>query len=280
MNIVTPDLEAQDHIIYFQVPVAIQRFGIGLLIIDSVASNYRVEFDAGVQGGGKGGGQLAQRSSDLIKLGQFLRNLAVEMDLAIVVANQVADRIPNNVYYDDCDDDDNGDVVNIDEITINNDDTKRNDSLNDHSIHYEKKTKGKTLPNPTIRGVKKASSDLSTLDHQQRWLTGWGDEFRAREWEEVNLKTPSLGLIWTNQIACRIALIKRPIEAWSKAKAIASEITEETHREEMQLKWRRWMKLVFASHAPESGSGVIDAVEFFIGSEGIKSIERGDTCGS
>ena len=35
---------------------------------------------------------MAQRSSELVRLGQLLRNIAREMDVAVVVANQVADR--------------------------------------------------------------------------------------------------------------------------------------------------------------------------------------------
>ncbi|GJD01842.1 DNA repair protein RAD57 [Colletotrichum higginsianum] len=45
------------------------------------------------------------------------------------------------------------------------------------------------------------------LDHQQRWFTGWGDDPFA----DYGLKTPSLGLVWSTQIACRIALFKKPV---------------------------------------------------------------------
>jgi DNA repair protein RAD57 len=51
-SIVTPDLESQDHILRFQVPVIIQRFGIRLLILDSVAANYRAEFERAGTGNG------------------------------------------------------------------------------------------------------------------------------------------------------------------------------------------------------------------------------------
>jgi DNA repair protein RAD57 len=45
VGIMTPDLESQDHILRFQLPVAIQRFNVGLVVIDSITANFRAEFD-------------------------------------------------------------------------------------------------------------------------------------------------------------------------------------------------------------------------------------------
>jgi DNA repair protein RAD57 len=100
-----------------------------------------------------------------------------------------------------------------------------------------------------------------TLDHQQRWFTGWGDDPLAQD-----LKTPSLGLIWTTQIACRIALIKSPVYA-------EGEPDEVERGERILKKWRRWLKLVFAPWTAPSGAGVEGAVEFHITAAGIKAIE-------
>ncbi|KAF3070420.1 DNA repair protein rhp57 [Daldinia childiae] len=88
----TPDLESQDHILSFQVPVEVSRRNVGLLILDSVAANYRAEFERGSGSGAKGGANLAARSHELVRLGQQLHDLARRHDLAVVVANQVADR--------------------------------------------------------------------------------------------------------------------------------------------------------------------------------------------
>jgi len=96
-----------------------------------------------------------------------------------------------------------------------------------------------------------------TFDHQQRWFTGWGDDPLAED-----LKTPSLGLIWTTQIACRIALIKSPV------------YTEgETGEERVLKRWRRWVKVVFVPWTAPSGAGVEGAVEFHITGAGIKAID-------
>ena len=50
----------------------------------------------------------------------------------------------------------------------------------------------------------------------------------------MNLKTPSLGLIWTNQISARIALVKEQQHPDGKSRS------------------RRWMRVVFASWAVQS----------------------------
>lgn len=112
-----------------------------------------------------------------------------------------------------------------------------------------------------------------TLDHQQRWFTGWGDDPATSSFSE--LKTPSLGLIWTNQIACRIALIKRPVYA-------EGESDEEERGERVLKGWKRWMKVVFAPWVAPSGAGVEKgAVEFEIASVGIRAVAEevdvGDT---
>ena len=79
------DLEAQDHILTFQLPLAVKRFNAGLVIIDSVAANYRAEHSTSSSG-------LADRATELAKLGSLLRRLATEENIAVVVTNQVSDR--------------------------------------------------------------------------------------------------------------------------------------------------------------------------------------------
>jgi DNA repair protein RAD57 len=115
----------------------------------------------------------------------------------------------------------------------------------------------------------KSTMDPMSLDHQQRWFTGWGDDPHPSHLAIKNMKTPSLGLIWTTQIACRIALIKRPVFG----PGILAD--EENERGEPVLrKWRRWMKVVFAPHVAPSGPGLEGAVEFEIKGEGMKSVMK------
>ncbi|KAL9012621.1 MAG: hypothetical protein Q9180_009085, partial [Flavoplaca navasiana] len=87
-SIQTPDLESQDHILTYQLPILLARNKIGLIIIDSIAANYRAERSSS----STSGAALGLRSTQLIQLGHQLRSLAREHNCAIVVSNQVADR--------------------------------------------------------------------------------------------------------------------------------------------------------------------------------------------
>ena len=67
LSIQTPDLESQEHILRYQLPVAIEKHDIGLVILDSVAANYRAEFEK--QGAGNGAAAMARRGTQLLQLG-------------------------------------------------------------------------------------------------------------------------------------------------------------------------------------------------------------------
>ena len=84
------------------------------------------------------------------------------------------------------------------------------------------------------------------------------------------MKTPSLGLIWTTQIACRIALIKRPVYG----PGLLADEEGDDRGEPVLRKWRRWMKVVFASHVAASGPGLEDAVEFEIRGDGLRARKK------
>lgn len=88
-----PDLEAQEHIVTYQLPVILSRSSIGLIILDSVTANYRAEF--GIpnpsQNRSNGAAQMAQRSKDLRKLAGKLKDLAIEWNVAVLAVNQVTD---------------------------------------------------------------------------------------------------------------------------------------------------------------------------------------------
>jgi DNA repair protein RAD57 len=98
------ELDAQDHMLYYHLPRLLEvRSGkIGLLVMDSVAANYRAEFEGrGIARHSDTSGNEAQRrargmghrSKDLQRLSNHLRKLALEYKLAIVVINQVSDRM-------------------------------------------------------------------------------------------------------------------------------------------------------------------------------------------
>lgn len=264
ISIVTPDLESQDHILRFQVPVAIRRHGIRLIILDSVAANYRAEFERPGAGLGQtGGANMAQRSSELVKLGQLLRDIAREENIAIVVANQVADRFSGG----------GNNSPTLNRATQSSPLAHRGTRMPSSSMMPPMSSMSAVadvgIENSGFASLPTSTIDPMSLDHQQRWFTGWGDDPNPSYLTIKDLKTPSLGLIWTTQIACRIALIKRPVYGQGR---LADE--ENERGEPVLTKWRRWMKVVFAPHAAPSGPGLEGAVEFEIKGEGIGSINH------
>lgn len=101
--VVCPDLELQDHMLYYQLPVLLKqkRGKIGCIIIDSIAANYRAELEGRSLSSGTGtdkrAGDMGMRTKELTRLSAHLRKLAIEFNLAVIVANQVSDRINNGV---------------------------------------------------------------------------------------------------------------------------------------------------------------------------------------
>lgn len=223
LTLQTPDLESQDHILTYQLPVALARYKTGLCIIDSIAANYRAEADSS-----NSASSLARRSAQLVRLGALLRSLARIHDCAIVVANQVADRFPSTY------------------------------GLNSpiHSLSPPPQGPASFPPKPPVL----------SLEHQQRFFTGWGADPTSGS---QNLKTPSLGLVWANQIACRVALIK---ELEYSVHPGIGDAREEESAEWSFKRWRRWMKVVFAGWV-RATSEEEKGVEFELWAGGIRAVK-------
>ena len=258
ISTVTPDLESQDHILQFQVPVEVARRNVGLIIMDSVAANYRAEFERGNSSAARGS-NMATRGNDLVRLGHRLRELARKHNLAVVVANQVADRfsspsIPRGSHL----------MARMSQGS---------------PLASRSKARAAPLPaaEPTSSMAEMVRSSMPEpppeeppappallLDHQQRWFSGWGDDPYA----DYALKTPSLGLVWSTQIACRIALYKRPVYGRSR------HVEDEDTGAPILKSWRRWMKVVFAPHVPPSSQGIGRGPEFEVTMGGIRAVEK------
>lgn len=259
LSIQTPDLESQEHILRYQLPVAIKKHDVGLVILDSVAANYRAEFDK--QSGGNAAASMARRGTQLAQLGALLRELARTEGIAIVVANQVADRFtkaPSAAAYS----------------AASSNAASRTTSANSQG-NATRTTSTGSQPNDAVPPLPSQqdqalllSPDPLSLDHQQAWFTGWGDS----PYEQIHVqKTPSLGLVWTNQIACRIALKKHPVFASRPLIHTVNGQDEWADEERHISKWRRWFKLVFAPWAPPSpGRGI----EFEIQKSGIRHVVK------
>ncbi|TDZ58457.1 GTP-binding protein ypt1 [Colletotrichum trifolii] len=253
LNTSTPDLESQEHIIQFQVPVEVERRNVGLIILDSVAANYRAEFERGVS---HQGSNMGARSNELTRLGALLRELARKYNLAVVVSNQVADRFTSTV-----------DVSRMPPPSSRLNPTqesplaKRSKTTAHFSPSAIEPTSSMTeqlrssIPEPPgLDDIGPPAPPALALDHQQRWFTGWGDDPLA----DYGLKTPSLGLVWSTQIACRIALFKKPVYG------VHRHVDDEAEDGGVPAlkNWRRWMKVVFAPHTKATGQGLQGAQEY------------------
>ncbi|KAL1999170.1 hypothetical protein VTN02DRAFT_4943 [Thermoascus thermophilus] len=224
------DLETQDHILSYQLPVAISRYNVGLVVIDSIAANFRAEHASDSMLG------ISTRSGELAKLGQFLRNLAVKENIAIVVANQVSDRfdtldghprvrhtgqVSNSMREFGAGGSPlprgrvkgggGGGNLDIPHSSIPSSSPVFPPSSSPH-VEEEGNTDGSYLVgNP-------ARNEILSLVHQQRFFTGWGDvpqfvsDRNVSYYPTPSHKTPALGFVWSTQIACRIALKKEDEE--------------------------------------------------------------------
>ena len=154
-------LETQQNLVEYKVPQVVEDHNVGLIIIDSVTANFRAETET------SSAARLADRSSELIRLGGFLRSLARKNNLAVVVANQVSDRFSESLLQ------------------------PTQDMLRSSSSS-----------SPALPSTQLAERNAKmTLDHQQRFFTGWGDKPND---QLHNPKTPALGLSWATQLDARV----------------------------------------------------------------------------
>lgn len=209
LSINAMDMETQDHILNFHLPVAIERYNVGLVIIDSITSNYRAEYQNDKDA-------MTNRSTHLARLGHFLRNLAVKHDIAIVLANQVSDRFEQ---------------ANPDRLATQAEfPYSQSEAAGEESGPASPKFRTELLASELGTQIPPSSPGLPSSPHntpdqqahgsyqvpqphnekldmelQERFFTGWGDDYLESE----SRKNPALGFIWTTQIACRIALKKQ-----------------------------------------------------------------------
>lgn len=212
MSINAMDLETQDHIFNFQLPYAIKHYDIGLVIIDSITSNYRAEHSNNAT-------SLAKRAHQLAETGFLLRKLAINENVAIVVANQVSDRFEST-----------GSALSQQPF-LSGLDLSQDEDSGPSSPYPQSQTEqvaGESLPpsssvtqssqvvsspyhateHKNFDGSYQLSAEHSpflNLAHQERFFNGWGDGPNP---DSGSLKNPALGFSWSTQIACRIALKK------------------------------------------------------------------------
>lgn len=211
------DLETQDHILNYQIPVALANYNVSLVIIDSITSNYRAELASNSILA------ISTRSSELAKLGQMLRNLAANENIAIVLANQVSDRFepvegigPDPAQRSAFSSKLSQGAVAREAGAASPLQRTRSDNMDQLSQYSQGPSSSQAIPSSPYHAPddekfdgsyiieNPARNSILSLVHQERFFTGWGDGSHF----EKNLKTPALGYFWSTQIACRIALKK------------------------------------------------------------------------
>lgn len=168
--------DQQDLVIHYQLPAVLKRHDIGLIVVDSIAANFRVEYQATTKK------SLVDRAAQLQKLGVALKQIAVRHKIAVVVTNQVSDRFDDVRALQD--------RVQVTQASSH----RASSSLAQHSTPYQ--------ASQAQRAHEAFHDEVLSLDYQQCFFTGWGDDQNRLD----DLKTPALGLTWANQVSGRIAL--------------------------------------------------------------------------
>jgi DNA repair protein RAD57 len=217
-------LETQDHILNYQLPVAISRFNVGLVVIDSIAANYRAEHTSNSMQG------MSARSGELARLGHMLRNLAVKEDIAIVAANQVSDRFDNSMLLVDAPQQRfprssqtpllNRATHTSKTIAEGNDFPSSSPALSSTPSSQLPADDDAVFDGAYIVGHHPVRNETLSLEHQQKFFTGWGD---GDTYSESQQKTPALGFVWSTQIACRIALKKEDESDLDRISALSTQ---------------------------------------------------------
>jgi len=260
------DLEAQEHIIQYQVPVAVERGNIGLVVLDSVAANFRAEFDRGSGDGKKKSAEaFAERSRQLTRLGAILRELAENHNVAVVVANQVLDRFTPaaNIQEHASQPASQAPSYRSDSGNSKAGSTQSRDrTVQQKDVVDEIQAVGEEAELPAL-----STFDPLSFDHQHRFFTGWGDHPTVfpflHAYHAIHPKTPSLGLPWTNQLSARVVLLKEPTyKPQDYVLGPGSDIAG----------WKRTIKVAFGQWA-EDDNGV-EGTRFEIWSGGIRPLDN------
>jgi DNA repair protein RAD57 len=165
-TIYTPHLEMQNRAIAM-LHHAVEEYDAGLIILDSMAANIRAECESHTPA------QLGRRSELLHDLGETLRNIAIEHNIAVIVINQVSDRFNNSDFQ--------------------------------YRSSSPLISSSPAMPNRDLPPlVAQRRYYIQSLDYQQQFFTGWGEEIGQFKLEQM--KTPTMGLSWANETDCRIVL--------------------------------------------------------------------------
>jgi DNA repair protein RAD57 len=138
LSMTLTDLEKQQQIVEYQLPNAIDKYNAGLIVIDSVAANFRADRETNTTGG------LVDRAADLNKLGSVLHRLAIQKNIVVVVTNQVSDRFAESIFP---------------------------------ATQEAIRSSPSSSATPSQHALQRSQRETKlSLDYQQRFFTGWGEK--------------------------------------------------------------------------------------------------------
>lgn len=212
----THNFDHQENIILYKLPFLVEKNNIGLVVIDSVAANFRTQFQ------GASPAVLTRRALALARLGHVLRQIANKHNVAVVVTNQVGDR------FDDA-------RINPDKFRSSSDTPTSSAATTHNSQTKPTQTSMGPPPRPTLIMSQAQKNEVMRLDYQQCFFTGWGEDYEKLF---ESLKTPTLGLSWANQINARVVL---KIGQEMKTKTTDDSISEYKRRRHLAVVFAPWV---------------------------------------
>ena len=203
MTVEASTFDLQENIIHYKVEHVVRARDVGFIVIDSIAANFRVAYP------GSSPKVLIQRTIALLKLGDRLRRIANDLDVAVVLTNQVSDRFDEKNMQ--------GKIryarsqqppipptqAQLRALTPAKSTPKAGGISEPNSSRKTVVATGpRRLPIPMMSQGKR--NTLLSLDYQQQFFTGWGHDPDVSPF--TKFKNPTLGLSWASQLSMRIVL--------------------------------------------------------------------------
>lgn len=271
------DWANQDHISRVQLPILLERHpSIRLVIIDSISHHLRVELES------TSFRESRENRSIIDKMAENLLNLAHKHNVAIVVANQVGNKlVPEKPIKQDFRDYDyqlgwfigwkNSSIYyrhKFNELDFTDENLLSDDE--EYSLvmdQLSQKQKIKNSQNPMSSSVTSSSNGSVNCQTKSKSSpkSDLSSYMTSRRKRPIDTVAPNLGLTWANHLLTRIKL-----EKWYKASPmIKSGDFDLNKMTDTSNFWqvRRNLKVVFSQYAPKN------EMNYAITGEGIVSIE-------
>ncbi|AET40066.1 putative DNA-dependent ATPase RAD57 Ecym_5304 [Eremothecium cymbalariae DBVPG len=290
---------AQNHILSVQLPILLERNPkIKLVIVDSVSHHLRVELESS-----SFKASLDNRSQ-IDKMAQNLLYLSQKHGVAVVVANQVGDKLlparptrqtvmdydyqlgfmigwkDSTTFYrhlfhngdvrEDVltDDEDYYQVVSVHEKMVQAQQRQQNFVLSQSSTTSLPSLQPETSVNPAnsvrVNSPPTALSQISTTNGKLQTYNGFSTQLQCNKKKRIDTTIPNLGLTWANHISTRIKLSK----GYKASPLITSGELDLDKLSDITAFWqaKRILKVVFSTYVRNG------QIQYSICDQGIVSV--------